>query len=455
MVEAVGADLIDLNFGCPVKKVTKTGAGATMLDDHDLACRIVEAIAGATLASRHGQDAPRRSRRLAGLPDARPAARRRRARAALTLHPRSAVQMYTGTADHSLTAELVAAVDVPVVASGDITSRARAQAVLATTGATAVMVGRAAQGNPWALAEIVDGVDHEPTREEIVAELVLFMRETVRELGERRASGFLKKFYGWYLAGGRFPTGVSPGTGAARDHRRDRAAAACVHAGGRRPAGAARGGDPGRRRDHARASDLDLRRRVNRRFSARNRRIWGLSLPRSGEVGIALSELHENCDYRHCGRRSITSSGRAQSGSGRGDGPASRHLRGAGVPVARSSSCSRRWVAREGIDIGLPVIPLLGLLVASALSERILIQLGPRSWYSPSTSVIVVVGLLGGPVLGAAAGLATKVADGEQAWRRRAAEGGLAALQGIAAGTGRSRNLERQRRGGRWWPPAR
>ena len=112
--------------------------------------------------------------------------------------------MYTGTADHSLTAELVTLVDVPVIASGDITSRARAQTVLATTGAAAVMIGRAAQGNPWALAEIM-GDDREPSREEVVAELLLFMRETVRELGEQRASGFLKKFYGWYLGRGRFP----------------------------------------------------------------------------------------------------------------------------------------------------------------------------------------------------------------------------------------------------------
>jgi tRNA-dihydrouridine synthase B len=113
--------------------------------------------------------------------------------------------MYTGTADHSLTAELVSLVDVPVVASGDITSRARAQTVLATTGAEAVMVGRGAQGNPWALREIVDGEGGEASRAEIVAELVLFAREAVRELGERKASGFLKKFYGWYLGGGRFP----------------------------------------------------------------------------------------------------------------------------------------------------------------------------------------------------------------------------------------------------------
>ena len=124
--------------------------------------------------------------------------------ASLTLHPRSAKQMYTGQADHSLTAELVSLVDVPVIASGDITSRARAQAVLATTGAAAVMVGRAAQGNPWALREIM-GDDTEPTREEVVAELLLFIRETVRELGEHRATGFLKKFYAWYLGRGRFP----------------------------------------------------------------------------------------------------------------------------------------------------------------------------------------------------------------------------------------------------------
>jgi tRNA-dihydrouridine synthase B len=113
--------------------------------------------------------------------------------------------MYTGEADHSLTSELVERVEVPVVASGDVTSRARAQAILATTGCAAVMVGRAAQGNPWALREIVDGDAAPPSREEVVAELLLFIRETVRELGEKRSSGFLKKFYGWYLGRGRFP----------------------------------------------------------------------------------------------------------------------------------------------------------------------------------------------------------------------------------------------------------
>ena len=204
MVEAAGADLVDLNFGCPVRKVTKTGAGATLLDDPDRAARIVSAIADAvdlpvSVKLRRGLRNGSRDCLVVGPRLVEAGA------ASLTLHPRSAQQMYTGTADHALTAELVSLVDVPVVASGDIVSRARAQAVLATTGAAAVMVGRAAQGNPWVLEEIVDGARREPSREEIVAELVLFVRETVRELGERRASGFLKKFYGWYLGRGRFP----------------------------------------------------------------------------------------------------------------------------------------------------------------------------------------------------------------------------------------------------------
>ncbi len=205
LVEAAGADIVDVNFGCPVRKVTRTGAGATLLEQPDLACRIVESIARAV-------DLPVSVKMRRGLANGSRACLEVGPRlveagaASLTLHPRSAQQMYTGTADHSLTAELVSLVDVPVVASGDVTSRARAEAVLAATGAAAVMVGRGAQGNPWALREMVDGADgREPSPEEVVAELILFIRETVRELGERRATGFLKKFYGWYLGRGRFP----------------------------------------------------------------------------------------------------------------------------------------------------------------------------------------------------------------------------------------------------------
>jgi tRNA-dihydrouridine synthase B len=204
MVEAAGADLVDINFGCPVRKVTKTGAGASLLEEPDRATAIVSAVAGAvavpvTVKMRRGlENGSRRCLELGPrLVDA--------GAASITLHPRSARQMYTGEADHSLTAELVDRVDVPIVASGDITTSTRAQSLLATTGAEAVMVGRAAQGNPWAIRQIVGESDADPSREEVVAELVLFIRETVRELGEQRATSFLKKFYGWYLGRGRFP----------------------------------------------------------------------------------------------------------------------------------------------------------------------------------------------------------------------------------------------------------
>jgi tRNA-dihydrouridine synthase B len=204
MVEHAGADLLDINFGCPVRKVTKTGAGATLLEEPDRACRIVESVANAvsvpvSVKMRRGLANGSRAALAVGpkLVDA--------GAASLTLHPRSARQMYTGTADHELTAELVDLVDVPVIASGDVDSRDRAEDVLETTGCAAVMVGRAAQGNPWALGEIAGRLDGEPTREEIVAELLLFMHDTVEEMGESRATGFLKKFYGWYLGHGRFP----------------------------------------------------------------------------------------------------------------------------------------------------------------------------------------------------------------------------------------------------------
>jgi len=204
MVTAAGADIIDINFGCPVRKVTRTGAGATLLDDPRRAAAIVSAVASAV-------EVPVSVKMRRGLEDGSRACLEvgpnlvEAGAASLTLHPRSARQMYSGVADHHLTAELVELVEVPVIASGDITSRGRAQTVLAATGAAAVMVGRGAQGNPWALREIVDGETADPSREEVAAELILFIRETVRELGERRATGFLKKFYGWYLGHGRFP----------------------------------------------------------------------------------------------------------------------------------------------------------------------------------------------------------------------------------------------------------
>src|SRR5437773_8928008 len=173
MVEDAGADIVDINFGCPVRKVTKTGAGAHCLEEPGRACAIVDAVASAislpvSVKMRRGLANSSRTCLDVGPQLVEAGA------ASLTLHPRSAKQMYTGEADHALTAELVQLVDVPVIASGDITSRARAQTVLATAGAEAVMVGRAAQGNPWVLSEIIDGDDADPSREEVAGELIVF-----------------------------------------------------------------------------------------------------------------------------------------------------------------------------------------------------------------------------------------------------------------------------------------
>ncbi|MGZ8687573.1 MAG: diguanylate cyclase domain-containing protein [Gaiellaceae bacterium] len=92
------------------------------------------------------------------------------------------------------------------------------------------------------------------------------------------------------------------------------------------------------------------------------------------------------------------------------------------------------WVARDGWETGTTAPVTAALLVIAAAAERIVVQLGPRSWYTASTPTIVLAALLGGPLVGFAAGVATQVARSEAVWRRRLAEGGLAAIQGLAAG---------------------
>src|SRR2546430_8678814 len=144
MVEQAGADIVDINFGCPVRKVTKTGAGATLLEEPERAERIVAAVAAAvsvpvTVKMRRGLDNGSRDCLDVGPRLVEAGA------ASLTLHPRSAKQMYTGTADHSLTAELVSLGDVPVIASGDGTSRAQAQAGPRAAGAARRPAARRAQ----------------------------------------------------------------------------------------------------------------------------------------------------------------------------------------------------------------------------------------------------------------------------------------------------------------------
>jgi tRNA-dihydrouridine synthase B len=199
--EAHGASLIDINMGCPVPKICKTGAGAALLADPALAADLVRACKDAvsipvTVKIRRGVTPV----------DARPAeVARRLADAgadAITIHPRAAVEEYRGMADHRITAEVVNAVDVPVIASGDITTPKAAYDVITTTGAAAVMIGRGGLGDPWLYGAIAGGgVSRRPDLPGVVAELVAFARENIDLMGERRGVHYLRKFYPWYLAG--------------------------------------------------------------------------------------------------------------------------------------------------------------------------------------------------------------------------------------------------------------
>jgi tRNA-dihydrouridine synthase B len=201
VVEAAGADFVDINMGCPVGKICRTGAGASLLGDLDLAERVVRTMVGAV-------EIPVTVKMRRGLTpaDARPAEAARRMEAAgaaaICFHPRAAAEEYGGHADHAVTAEVVAAVDVPVIASGDIATAHRAAEVQASTGCAAVAIGRGALGNPWAFGAIAAGGPlHRPGPEELLREVEEFAGDVVAALGPRRACGYMRKFYPWYLAG--------------------------------------------------------------------------------------------------------------------------------------------------------------------------------------------------------------------------------------------------------------
>ncbi|MEW6582232.1 MAG: tRNA dihydrouridine synthase DusB [Actinomycetota bacterium] len=198
--EQAGADLVDVNMGCPVPKVCKTGAGAALLDDPSRAEAIVAAMVRAVRIP-----VTVKMRRGVRVADARPVETARRlvdaGAAAVFFHPRAATEEYAGTADHSVTAQVVAAVDVPVIASGDVTGPAEAAAVLRDTGCAAVAVGRAALGNPWVFGAIATGHPAAPpSLADVAREVEAFAADARAALGDDRACAYLRKFYPWYLA---------------------------------------------------------------------------------------------------------------------------------------------------------------------------------------------------------------------------------------------------------------
>jgi tRNA-dihydrouridine synthase B len=199
IVAEAGADMIDLNMGCPVRKVCKTGAGAALLDDPDRAVAIAQAAADGsglpvTVKLRPGQRPGERSgvelaRRLvdeAGV-------------AAISFHPRHASQQHKGKPDYELAARLVEALDVPVIVSGGLLSDERPSEALATSGAEAVMLARGSLGNPWRFERLLGLRDGEPSPSEVIEEMRWVIDRCEEHLGTDRAGRYLRKFYPWYV----------------------------------------------------------------------------------------------------------------------------------------------------------------------------------------------------------------------------------------------------------------
>jgi nifR3 family TIM-barrel protein len=198
-VAAAGADLIDLNMGCPVPKVCKTGAGAALLADPDRAVAVARAAhrgsgLPVTVKLRSGV----RPGDLSGIALARRLADEG-AVAGLCLHPRHASQRHAGTPDYDLARELVESVDVPVIISGGLRTPERAREAYARTGAAAVALARGSLGNPWLFAQLLGTLESEPGRDEILTELDWVIERAAEHLGTERATRYLRKFYPWYL----------------------------------------------------------------------------------------------------------------------------------------------------------------------------------------------------------------------------------------------------------------
>jgi nifR3 family TIM-barrel protein len=194
-----GADLIDLNMGCPVPKVMKTGAGAALIKDPETAVRVAR-------AAREGSGLPvtvklRAALKPGGVEGVEVARRlvEEAGVAGLTFHPRAAAVRHKGTPDYDLAAQLVQTLPVPIVVSGGMNGAEHIRWVFEHTGCEAVMLARGALGNPWLFEEVLGTRTGPPGRDEIVTEWEWVIDRAQEHLGPERAARYLRKFHPWYV----------------------------------------------------------------------------------------------------------------------------------------------------------------------------------------------------------------------------------------------------------------
>ncbi len=203
-----GAQIIDINMGCPAKKVCNVSAGSALLRDEDLVTRILEAVVGAvpevpvTLKFRTGWDREHKN----GVTIARIA--EASGIQSLAIHGRTRADGYSGEAEYDTIAAIKASVGIPVIANGDITSPQKARLVLEHTGADGLMIGRAAQGRPWIFRDInhylaTGELLPEPSAQEVRDILLGHLNNLYSFYGEYTGVRMARKHISWYSKGQR------------------------------------------------------------------------------------------------------------------------------------------------------------------------------------------------------------------------------------------------------------
>jgi tRNA-dihydrouridine synthase B len=201
MVEGMGADILDINFGCSVRKVVKTGAGADLMRNPDLARAVLEAVRNAiriplTIKIRSGWDASgEQALNIARIAEDCGVD-------AVAVHPRTAKQLFGGRADWSIIAAVKEALSIPVIGNGDIFSAQDAMNMLSETGCDAIMIGRKAIGNPAIFSQVLARINADENVAEDLAErfdiMVHYLRASVEYLGEAPACRMMRSRLGWF-----------------------------------------------------------------------------------------------------------------------------------------------------------------------------------------------------------------------------------------------------------------